>query len=138
MALANCSKCGSLFNKVVREICDSCFQEEEEMLKETQDYLRDNRSAAMWEILEAVEDLNQALLDKWIDQGRVTVVDPIEEASKKRCMYCGREVKGAGNICKTCEIKKTLSSAKKPASTLDQPKKEDTDKAKRSGMHFKR
>ncbi|MDP8243948.1 MAG: hypothetical protein P9L94_07695 [Candidatus Hinthialibacter antarcticus] len=133
MALANCKQCGSLFNKITRDICEKCLKEEEALLRETQDYLRDNRSAQIWQILEAIEDLEAGLLDKWVGEKRINLVKPEDEAGKKQCMYCGREVTGAGNICKTCEVKKKLSSSKP---TL---KKEDEGpKAKRTGMHFKR
>lgn len=135
MALANCKQCGALYNKITRDICEACVKEEEALLRETQDYLRDNRSAQIWQILEAIEDLEAGLLDKWVEEKRINLVKPEDEAGKKQCMYCGREVTGAGNICKTCQVKKKLSSTK-PAPVVKE--KEDEAKAKRTGMHFKR
>lgn len=139
MALANCSRCGSLFNKVTRDICNECHQEEEELLRETQNYLRDNRQAQIWELVDNVEGVEQWLIEKWVKEERIHVYDPEQEASKKRCQYCGREVIGAGTVCKTCEVKKTIASKGKKPSAEDQLlKKDESDKAARSGMHFKR
>ncbi len=136
MALANCKQCGSLFNKITRDICEECIKEEEELLRATQNFLRDNRNSQIWQILEAIEDLEAGLLDKWVEEKRINLIKPEDEAGKKQCMYCGREVTGAGNVCKTCEVKKKLSSSK-PAALLEE-KDDDAPKAKRSGMHFKR
>lgn len=136
MALANCKQCGSLFNKITRDICEKCIKEEEELLRATQDYLRDNRSAQIWQILEAVEDLDAGLLDKWVEEKRINLVQPADELGKKKCMYCGREVTGQGNICKTCQVKKKLTENKSPVSLVE--KEDEGPKTKRSGMHFKR
>jgi hypothetical protein len=47
MALANCKRCGNLFNRVTRDICDACYKREEEDLVKVQHYLRDNAKAGL-------------------------------------------------------------------------------------------
>ncbi|MBI1389236.1 MAG: hypothetical protein GC154_12390 [bacterium] len=139
MALANCTKCGALFNKMARDICNKCYDEEEQLLRDTQDYLRDNRNAAKWEILDAVEDVDMELLEKWVREKRINLVNLEEEMSKKHCMYCGREVQGPGTICRTCMIKKNVSQKPTLADKMEENEKKDAaPAAQRTGMHFKK
>lgn len=112
MTLANCSRCGSLFNKVTRDLCPQCDEEENQLLRDTQDYLRNHRNASKPEILDAVEDLDVALLNRWVCEGRIQLHTPEDALNKVYCMYCGREVTGGGVMCKTCLVKKKLSENK--------------------------
>lgn len=133
MALANCPRCGSLFNKTTLDCCKACHAEEESLLKETQTYLRSNRNAPMFEVMREVE-VAQWMLEKWILEKRIQIVKPEEEMSKLRCMYCGREVEPGISICKTCQLRKLSEKPQKdkPAAVPDAEPK-----AKRSGMHVK-
>lgn len=140
MALANCSRCGALFNKVTRDYCNECHEEEEKMLSQIQAYLRDNRQAPKTEILDEHEELETWMLDKWIEEGRVNLYDPdAEDLSDKSCIYCGRPVKGDGEICKTCQIRKSITEGKKPAAEpMAKPQEKAPEKSVRHGMHFKK
>ena len=55
MALANCRRCGGLYNKVSIDICPACTKEEERLLRETQQYLREHKLAT---VAQVVEDLD--------------------------------------------------------------------------------
>lgn len=138
MPLANCPRCGKLFNKMAIDICKDCQKEEDELLRETQEYLRQNRSASKIEILDEVE-VEPWLLDKWVTENRINIIDQEELMSKRYCVECGREIKGGGeSICRTCQLKKLSSkgsSSKTPS--LDKVEQSETKKTSR-GMHYKK
>ena len=121
MPLANCPKCGGLFNKITQEICPKCFQEEEELLRQAQEYLRQNRNAAVFQIVQEL-DIDQMLIEKWVKEKRLNIVTAEDLQDKKFCLECGREIKGAGTLCKTCQLKKVLKkgpSAASPTASSD-------------------
>lgn len=134
MPLANCPRCGALFNKITTEFCKKCYDEEEELLRQTQDFLRKNRGAAVFEILEEVE-LEQWMLEKWITEQRITLSNPEDLKAIPRCSACGREIKSGETICQTCKFKNLAS--KKPAPEKQKPAEEEAEKPARTGMHFK-
>ncbi len=139
MALSNCSRCGRLFNKLHRDICPKCYEEEEQLLRETQAYLREHRNAALYEIIEDLE-IEEWLLQKWINEKRINLVTNQELMNKQTCIECGRELKKneTGSICKTCQLKKLMkkktSGAESPS--LKKQESEQTDPSK--GMHLKK
>lgn len=114
------------------------MDEEAQLLRETQDYLRDHRNATKSDILDVVEDLSIALLDQWVDEGRIQLYDPVAEMNKVRCMYCGREVSGGGTVCKTCQIKKTLGQKTGGPTAPAKPSTADVKQQRIGGMHFKK
>src|SRR5699024_8527218 len=52
--LANCSNCGKVFAKHIRDICDECFKKEEEDFETVYHFLKEqkNREATIQEIVE--------------------------------------------------------------------------------------
>jgi len=138
LPLSNCSRCGQLFNKITTDVCKKCLEAEDELLHKTQDYLRQNRNASKVEVLMELE-LEPLMLDKWIAEKRVNIVDPTQEQGKRLCIECGREIKGSGTICRTCQLKK-LTKPKTAASTENKetPSSDELAKTLGRGMHFKR
>ena len=133
MALANCRQCGKLYNKVTdREICEDCYKEEEDLLSEVQDYLRDHRKASVLNIAEDL-DIDHDLIEKWVHEDRIHLVT--SESSKNKCSNCGRELKESdtGPMCKTCLLKKAM---KQPAPQTTQ-QTEPTQNVAR-GMYYKK
>lgn len=133
MALANCPRCGALFNKSTLDCCPACHEEEERLIKITQAYLRAHRNAPVFEVMQNV-DVPQWMLDKWILEKRIQFVKPEEEMSKLRCLYCGREIEPGISICKTCQIRKLTE---KPPMGKNSSEAETKSKIKRTGMHVK-
>lgn len=104
MALANCSRCGILYNRSTLDLCFSCFKEEEELFHETQDFIRKNPHTTVGEVLENV-DVEQAMLEKWIAEKRIQFLKSESNEDKKICMFCGRPVRHDEKICRTCLYK---------------------------------
>lgn len=136
MPLDNCSRCGRLFNKIGRDYCSQCYEEEEELLRETQAYLRDNKAAAKCDVLDALE-LEPWMLDKWIQDKRIAEFDESEQVNKRICMYCGREVKEGQTICRTCQLKKMSKSGGSSSGGGETKNIDDPLKKASRGMHFK-
>ena len=74
MPLDNCSRCGSLFKKISRDYCNTCYEEEEQLLRDTQAYLRDNRNASKAEVMSEME-LDPETLEQWIESKRINEFD---------------------------------------------------------------
>ncbi len=135
MPLANCRKCGKLFRKVNLDICKDCEREEEELLLDVREFLRENPDAIRNEILDEFE-MEQALLEKWIEQKRIVLVKESGADAKPTCPSCGREVKEGQTYCRTCMFKKLQQ---KGAAAKGEKAPEPAEKAeKRSGMHYRK
>ncbi|MBN2326302.1 MAG: hypothetical protein JXR73_04045 [Candidatus Omnitrophica bacterium] len=135
MTLANCPRCGALFNKITMDCCKQCYEEEEKLLRKTQEYLRKNRVAPMFEVIDAI-GVEEWMIEKWVDEKRITLHDPTVQSTVHYCSSCGRETKPGETLCKTCQFK-LLSTKKKNSSEQEEDPK--TAKRDRSGgMHFKR
>lgn len=111
--LANCSRCGAVFVKTVRDICQDCYREEEESFQLVTEFLRDkkNREATMLEIVEATE-VEEALIIKFIKEKRLSPTEFPKLAYP--CERCGREIT-RGKICEKCqsELKDALAHIEK-------------------------
>ncbi|MFH1739651.1 MAG: hypothetical protein ABIH23_11635 [bacterium] len=135
MPVVNCKQCGKIFRKVTSDICPKCQKEEEELLSQAREYLRENPQAMIYDFVEDLE-IEQSLLERWVEEGRLVLIkDPEAEASKPKCSSCGREVKEGQTYCRTCMFKKLQSKGPQkagPEKAAEQPKPQS------HGMHYKK
>ncbi len=138
MTLANCSRCGTLFNRATSDVCLACHKEEEELLHETQDYIRQNPHTTMTEVMDNLE-IEQEMLDRWIEEKRIQLHDPASVESKTICISCGRPVKEGERFCKTCMFKQLAAKKTDPLSSHIQEEEEETEEepVAARGMHVK-
>lgn len=122
--LANCPKCGQLFNKVTKEICPKCVEAEDKMLSETQHYLRENRNAGRHQIILEIDGVTPELLDKWVETKRINLVTAEDLAEQQE------------KATKQKMLLNKIMSGKKTAET--EKKGEEEEKKERHGMHLKR
>ena len=137
MPVVNCKRCGKIFRQVTAtDICRKCQEEEEELLREAREYLRENPQAMIYDFVEDLE-IEQSMLEKWVEEERLVLIkDPEAEASKPKCASCGREVKEGQTYCRTCMFKRLQS---KDAKKAEAEKAHDEKPAqKRSGMHYRK
>ncbi|MCU9612988.1 hypothetical protein OEV98_05415 [Caldibacillus lycopersici] len=114
MNLANCEKCGELFVKIAtRELCNNCFQEEEEAFKKVKEFLADknNKSASLIEMSERT-GVEEDLIYKFIRKGRIQVFNSPNITYP--CENCGKEIR-SGKLCEECltEMKEGLAELAK-------------------------
>jgi hypothetical protein len=135
MALANCKRCGNLFNRVTRDICDACYKREEEDLVKVQHYLRDNAKAGLSieEVAEANE-VDEEMIRKWIRDKRLILKGSLAGAGVDdldACEACGAPIVG-GRLCISCRQQLGPSRSEVEESSKE-PAKRDRDWRERGG-----
>ncbi|TRM10237.1 hypothetical protein FH966_00065 [Lentibacillus cibarius] len=98
--LANCSRCGTVFVKTARDICPSCYKEEEQAFQVVYRFLRkrENREATMNEIIKAT-GVEEALIIKFVKTGRLRTSEFPKLAYP--CERCGVAIV-RGRFCASC------------------------------------
>lgn len=106
--LANCSRCNAVFVKNVRDICQSCYKNEEKAFQTVYRFLsvRENREATMQEIVQAT-DVEEYLITKFIREKRLLTSRFPKLAYP--CERCGTDIV-SGRFCSNCtdELKRDL------------------------------
>jgi flagellar operon protein (TIGR03826 family) len=110
MALANCKKCGRLYNRINSEWCPSCLKEEDEMFFQVRDYLKEHRRATAYEVSEGT-GIDLSIIYKFIREGRISTVD--NPSLNFPCEMCGEPIQD-GRFCNSCKsrLEKDLKQTK--------------------------
>ena len=138
MALANCRKCGKIYRRITVDICPQCQKEEDEELRDAQDYLRSHPRATIYELVDEL-DIEQPLIGRWVEEGRLTLIKDLEEESSvPRCAGCGREIKEGQTYCRTCLFKKLQSKGPQKNTEPEKEPVHEKPEIQSSGMHYKR
>jgi flagellar operon protein (TIGR03826 family) len=114
MSLENCPNCGNLFVKSpFRDICESCYREEEEAFEKVYRFLRkrENRMATMAQIVDAT-GVKESLLMKFIKSGRLQLAQFPNLGYP--CDRCGKLIR-EGRLCANCltDLNKQLEMVQK-------------------------
>ncbi|GMB09138.1 TIGR03826 family flagellar region protein [Thermolongibacillus altinsuensis] len=114
MSLENCPNCGRLFIKSqFRDICQSCYREEEEAFEKVYHFLRkrENRMATMAQVVEAT-GVKESLLMKFIKSGRLKLAQFPNLGYP--CDRCGTLIR-EGRLCANCstDLSKQLEMLQK-------------------------
>lgn len=101
--LGNCARCGAVFAKGIRDICQNCYREEEEAFKTVYRFLtkRKNREATLPEIVEAT-GVEEDLIIKFMKQNRLRASQFPKLAYP--CEKCGNNII-EGRLCASCSNK---------------------------------
>ncbi|WP_237699988.1 TIGR03826 family flagellar region protein [Alicyclobacillus acidocaldarius] len=102
VALANCRRCGRLFNKTSHDVCPSCIHEEENKIAEIRDYLREHPLANIYEVSQGTSATYEEIVDL-IRRGKLllrqypNMTYPCERCgaptqSGRLCMNCAQEL----------------------------------------------
>ena len=113
--LINCKKCGTLFIKATRDICDNCYKYEMDLAEEVKSFIKSNQKigkekVTIEEILKATK-ISKKEFEDIFEKGRLFSV--ISKITVK-CRFCGDEFEceqKAGFICQKCLVK--LNESKK-------------------------
>src|SRR5690625_378946 len=100
MQLGNCSTCGEVFAKGLREVCPACFKKEEEAFELVYRFLmkRKNRQATLDEVVEET-GVEKDLIIKFIKQNRIRTSQ--FPSLGYPCDICGTEII-EGKLCESC------------------------------------
>lgn len=101
--LINCKKCGSLFIKGSRDICDNCFKAELEVVEKIKTFInkKEGQKTTVEEIV-AELGINKNELEELIEKGRLFSVMP---KLIIKCRFCGIEIEGdqkSSFVCTKC------------------------------------
>ncbi len=115
--LANCPRCGNLFVKSLRPICQDCHNEVEEMFQKVYTFIRErkNRQATMAQVVEAT-GVPAEEITRFIKEGRLHLRHlPNMEYP---CESCGKGIR-EGRLCTSCQkrIEKELAAYEKEKET---------------------
>ena len=95
--LGNCPKCRKLYLKI-RDICDECYQKQENDFIIVASYLRENLGDTIQEVSDATQ-VSVAQIRQFILAGRL-IVGNFPNLSYP-CEICGELIR-SGKVCKSC------------------------------------
>lgn len=101
--LINCKKCGSLFIKGSRDICDNCFKAELELVEKIKSFVNKNPNpkTTLEEIINEL-GINKNELEELIEKGRLFSIMP---KLLIKCRFCGIEIEDdqkSSFVCTKC------------------------------------
>ncbi|WP_216830371.1 TIGR03826 family flagellar region protein [Alkalihalobacterium elongatum] len=99
-SLENCPRCGGLFVKALRTICDKCHREIDAMFQTVYTFIRkrDNRKATLQEVV-AATGVKEEYIFQFIREGRLQLAHYPNLAYP--CDMCGAMIR-EGKICPSC------------------------------------
>ena len=111
MDLTYCPRCGKLFNRNFRDVCNNCFQSLEEDYQRCAEHLRKNKGMDIQQLSDDTE-ISIKQITRWIREGRISLLDAPNMSYP--CESCGTLIR-EGNLCDSC--KKRLQRDVKNASS---------------------
>ncbi len=99
--MTNCPKCGKLFARRNRPICDNCFKKDEETFEKARQYLKENPASDMDTVVEETGATKKQIM-RWIREGRIDMM--LDGDNTLKCAKCGKVIK-QGRICNSCAAK---------------------------------
>ena len=129
--LANCSRCGTVYVKTIRDICQDCFKKEEEAFQSVSQFLREkkNREATILEIVEET-GVEEELIIKFVKERRLQPTDFPNLAYP--CERCGNGIT-TGKLCENCqkELKNDLAVLEE-----EERMKQEREERERENIYF--
>ncbi|ADM72176.1 TIGR03826 family flagellar region protein [Paenibacillus peoriae] len=118
MNLDNCPRCGKLFIKNVRGICQNCIKEIEFEYERCVKHIRENKGIHMHELSEATE-VSVKQITTFIREGRISIANAPNMTYP--CEVCGIPIR-EGHMCDSCRTRltKDLNQAVRDSSNQDQ------------------
>lgn len=96
--LIACRTCGAIMMKLSRDICQKCYQAEEEDFIKVRDFIRDHPGASMKEVARELK-IAESLIEKFVASGRLERLGFIVEHT---CQTCRKQI-STGIICDECK-----------------------------------
>jgi len=117
MNLINCKKCGVLFQKKLRDICDKCLEKDNMMIEKIEKYICNcSEQFISFEMINEATGIELEEIEELYKKNRLTI---ITGRLITKCKICGAEIKniyGKGNFCAKClnEVINEDSGGRKP------------------------
>lgn len=131
MDVRSCKNCGRLFNYLQGPpICQACRKKLEDKFTEVRNYIRENDSATMQEISDAME-ISVKQIKQWVREERLTFSS--ESPVGIECESCGAMIR-TGRFCDKC--KGTMASNLTKMYAITPPKEEKAKGKDKDRMRF--
>ena len=121
-----CTRCGKIFVKTDRSICNDCIKEEEAKFDEVRAFLKEYPDSTLQEVSEAC-DISPKRIMKYVQDGKIEITPGMTGIHK--CAKCGTSIT-IGRFCEKC-IAKLSNKVKSIA-----PSKEEKENPKGRGQLF--
>ena len=131
MDVRSCKNCGRLFNYLQGPpLCQACRKKLEDKFTEVRNYIRQNDSATMQEISDAME-ISVKQIKQWVREERLTFSS--ESPVGIECESCGAMIR-TGRFCDKC--KGTMASNLTKMYAITPPKEEKAKGKDKDRMRF--
>jgi flagellar operon protein (TIGR03826 family) len=97
--LTYCPRCGKLFSKAFREICNNCHQQSEKDYERCVEHLRLHKGLDIQRLSDEME-ISVKQITKWIREGRISLLNAPNMSYP--CEACGILIRES-NICDSCK-----------------------------------
>ena len=101
MSLSYCPRCGKLFARGIREVCNSCTENIEKEYEKCVAFLKEHKGAMIHEVSEATE-VSVKQITKFVREGRISTANMPNLTVP--CEVCGLPIK-EGHMCDSCRNK---------------------------------
>lgn len=101
MSLSYCPRCGKLFARGIRDVCNACIENIEKEYERCVEYLRQHKGATIHEVAEATE-VSVKQITKFIREGRISTHNMPNLSVP--CEVCGLPIQ-EGVMCQSCRNK---------------------------------
>lgn len=134
MNVDNCPRCGRLYVKNLRDLCQPCVKELEHHYETCVEYLRKNKGTNIQELSDATE-ISIKEITRFIREGRISIANAPNMMLP--CEVCGTLIR-EGHMCDSCRsrLTKELANAAKESTPAEQTQKR-TDAAYRAVDKFR-
>lgn len=107
--LISCRVCGKIMVKLSRDVCQTCYVQEEELFAKVKDFLKANPGATVEEVANTLQT-TKSKIEFFIKSGRL---ERIGLQISHPCETCGKIIK-TGIICSDCskELKEKVNVLK--------------------------
>ncbi|HHY40379.1 MAG TPA: MerR family transcriptional regulator [Syntrophaceticus sp.] len=109
MELKNCPQCGKVFARISRDLCPDCIAQEDEIIKQIQQYLDEHHNATITDISEGTGIPTDKII-VLLQEGRLITR---ENSGLLKCERCGKSIP-RGRFCSECSttLSKLFSSSR--------------------------
>lgn len=125
MNVDNCPRCGRLYVKNIRDLCQPCVKELEYQYEICVEYLRKNRGTNIQELSDATE-IPIKEITRFIREGRISIANAPNMMVP--CEVCGTLIRD-GHMCDSCRSRLTrdlADAAKESAGEGNTAKRSDS------------
>jgi len=131
--IANCPRCGKIYNRGISDVCFSCQKEIEQEYERCVQFLRDNRGATIYEVSDAT-GVSVRQITKFIREGRISMMGTPNLSYP--CESCGTLIR-QGHICDDCRARLTKQVKRVTETAASKEPEESTQSKSRSGYWIK-